>query len=112
MLIRHNRHKTLLSIACFCAFGFALTSIYAHSVLQEFPNSADEYAYVFQADTFGAGRLWNPTLARPLQEFFQFNHVAQRDGKWLQKLCVCNWFQSLGRRTSARCSPHDLSPSP
>ncbi len=66
MLIRHNRHKTLLSIACFCAFGFALTSIYAHSVLQEFPNSADEYAYVFQADTLRAGRLWNPTLARPM----------------------------------------------
>ena len=30
------------------------------------PNSGDEYSYVFLADTFRAGRLWNPPPPDPL----------------------------------------------
>jgi hypothetical protein len=50
-------------------------------VLQRFPNSADEYAYLFQADTLQALRLWNEV--HPLQEFFTFSHIAEQDGKWV-----------------------------
>ena len=49
-------------------------------VLRAFPNSADEYAFLFEADTFLAERLWNPLP--PLHEFFAFLHISQMDGKW------------------------------
>lgn len=47
--------------------------------LQHFPNSGDEYDYLYQADTLLAGRLSNPP--HPLQEFFQTSHVVERDGR-------------------------------
>lgn len=47
-------------------------------VLQNFPNSGDEYCYVYQAQTFARGRLGNPP--HPLQEFFELLHVANRSG--------------------------------
>lgn len=50
-------------------------------VLQRFPNSADEYAYVFQAATLQEFRLWNEV--HPLQEVFTVSHIAERDGKWV-----------------------------
>jgi Dolichyl-phosphate-mannose-protein mannosyltransferase len=49
-------------------------------VLRAFPNSADEYAFLFEADTFLAGRLWNPLP--PLSEFFTFLHITESGGKW------------------------------
>lgn len=52
-------------------------------VLQRFPNSADEYAYLFQAETLSQGRLWNE--ATPLPEHFAFIHLAVRDGKWVSR---------------------------
>jgi hypothetical protein len=42
------------------------------------PNSGDEYSYVFLADTFRAGRLWNP--APPDRVLFQSFHVLVKDG--------------------------------
>jgi hypothetical protein len=42
------------------------------------PNSGDEYSYVFLADTLLAGRLWNP--APPDQELFASYHVLIKDG--------------------------------
>ena len=48
--------------------------------LRAFPNSADEYAFLFEADTFRAGRLWNPLP--PLHKFFTFLHILELDGKW------------------------------
>jgi hypothetical protein len=49
-------------------------------VLRAFPNSADEYAFLFEADTFLAKRLWNPLP--PLHESFAFLHISQVDGRW------------------------------
>lgn len=43
------------------------------------PNSGDEYSYVFLADTLRAGRLWNP--APPDQELFASYHVLIKDGR-------------------------------
>jgi hypothetical protein len=50
-------------------------------VLRAFPNSADEYAFLFEANSFLAGRLWNPLP--PLHEFFSFLHISEVDGKWV-----------------------------
>jgi hypothetical protein len=50
-------------------------------VLRAFPNSADEYGYVYEADTLLAGRLWNPLP--PHHEFFSFLHIFEKNGKWV-----------------------------
>jgi hypothetical protein len=43
-------------------------------VLVGFPNSGDEYAYLYEASTFAAGRLWNQAPLLP--EFFALNYVV------------------------------------
>src|SRR5688572_24625301 len=48
-------------------------------VLQDFPNSGDEYAYLFEAATLRRGRLSNP--APPFAEFFAFNYIAHDNGR-------------------------------
>ena len=48
-------------------------------VLQRFPNSGDEYVYLYQASTLSAGRLANP--APPVPEFFEFNYIAHDRGR-------------------------------
>ena len=45
-------------------------------VLQRFPNSGDEYAYLYQAATLAEGRLSNP--APPLPDAFAFNYITRR----------------------------------
>lgn len=63
--------------------SFLLMGLFAYGVLENFPNSADEYAYVFQAETFRHGRLWNPPP--PVTDFFHYNHLIERDGKFLSR---------------------------
>lgn len=48
-------------------------------VLLNFPNSGDEYVYLYQAATFAEGRLSNP--APPAPEAFAFNYIVQADGR-------------------------------
>lgn len=48
-------------------------------ILQDFPNSSDEYNYIMQAKTILAGRFWNKP--HPLQEFFKFTNIIEKDGK-------------------------------
>jgi hypothetical protein len=43
------------------------------------PNSGDEYSYLFLADTFRAGRLWDSPP--PDSELFQAFHVLAKDGR-------------------------------
>ena len=45
-------------------------------VLQRFPNSGDEYAYLYQAATLAEGRLSNP--APPVPDAFAFNYLTRR----------------------------------
>ena len=47
------------------------------------PNSADEYGYVFLARTLLGGRLWNP--APPAPEIFEIAWTYVRDGKWFSQ---------------------------
>ena len=50
-------------------------------VLQGFANSADEYAYIFQAQTYQQGRLWQqaPILGQALSS----DYTWVKDGKWV-----------------------------
>ena len=47
-------------------------------VLEDFPNSSDEYAYIFQAEMFSRGKWWE--RAHDLPDFFYHNNIAQHDG--------------------------------
>jgi hypothetical protein len=57
---------------------FLLTLWIRDYVLEQFPNSSDEYAYLFQADMFSKGKLWE--RAHDLPDFFYSNNIAQFDG--------------------------------
>jgi hypothetical protein len=72
-----------LALPLLLAAGFLLLGFFAYGVLEDFPNSADEYAYVFQAETFRHGRLWNPPS--PVTDFFRHNHLIDKDGKFLSR---------------------------
>jgi hypothetical protein len=48
-------------------------------VLQSFPNSGDEYAYLYQAMTMAEGRLTNPLPPAP--EFFQTIYITHDRGR-------------------------------
>lgn len=51
--------------------------------MRAFPNSGDEYNYLFQAATFQAGRLWNAVPAAG--DLFSFKHAFMQDGKWVSQ---------------------------
>lgn len=55
-----------------------LSLLVARYVLQGFPNSADEYVYLHQAETLSSGKLVQE--AHPLRSFFHFNHLAHKEG--------------------------------
>lgn len=57
---------------------FFATILVSTEILEEFPNSADEFAYLFQADMFAAGKLWE--RAHDLPDFFHNNHLIQFEG--------------------------------
>ncbi len=52
-------------------------------VLDGFPNSGDEYAYVLQAMTYAQGRL--SVAAPPLPEAFQLSQFVVKDGIWISQ---------------------------
>lgn len=58
-----------------------ITVLVATLALEQFPNSADEYAYLFQAEQLAEGKLWSDV--HPVPDFFEFHHLAQKDGKWV-----------------------------
>jgi hypothetical protein len=53
------------------------------AALRAFPNSGDEYGYLFQAQTFLAGRLWNPPP--PVNDVFGSYRLIVKGGKWLSQ---------------------------
>jgi hypothetical protein len=56
----------------------ALVVVIAFFVLQQFPNSSDEYVYLYQARTLSDGKFYYD--APPVEEAFGFNHIAHKDG--------------------------------
>ncbi|MDB5366285.1 MAG: hypothetical protein JWM77_2212 [Rhodospirillales bacterium] len=61
----------------------ALSVLVGAAILQGFPNSADEWIFVFQADTYARGRLYNPLPPEPDTGLFYLIHIFMRDGKWI-----------------------------
>jgi hypothetical protein len=77
-----SQHFLTLSMA-FSVVTLIVLVLTATLVLQQFPNSGDEYAYLFQARTFASGRLWNEPP--PLERFFTLNWILEKDGKWVSQ---------------------------
>jgi hypothetical protein len=73
----HSRELAIASIAVALAAALAVSFL----VLQEFPNSADEYAYLFQAQRFAEGRPWAD--APPLGYSFVGLRTWISNGKWV-----------------------------
>jgi hypothetical protein len=57
---------------------FLITILISSKTLEAFPNSSDEYAYLFQAEMFSRGKLWE--RAHDLPDFFRHNNIPQHDG--------------------------------
>lgn len=93
------------SVIALCAVALL---IIATLVLERFPNSADEYAYLFQAETLSHGQLWNE--ATPLPDHFRLIHIAQRDGKWVSRFPP-GWPAMLSALAWARIPMWLLNPS-
>jgi hypothetical protein len=72
------RHKRLLLIGG-TIISLSTLLFNAIFILQSFPNSADEYCYLYQSQTFSAGRFWN--IPHPLQHFFDYCWIIHDDGK-------------------------------
>jgi hypothetical protein len=60
---------------------FAAGAAVSLCILQRFPNSADENAYLFQAETYAQGRLW--IEPGPLLDVLHVMHAKVIDGKWV-----------------------------
>lgn len=73
-----SRARRIPVAAACIALAFAGSLVVAGKTLDGFPNSADEYAYLFQAQTYAKGKLWEKP--HDLEEFFTFNHIAQKEG--------------------------------
>ncbi len=79
-LLTRNSKKTVAGVLVTFAIAAALVAVIG---LRTFPNSADEYAYLFQAEDLAKGKLWSEV--HPLAEFFDFHHITQKDGKWMSR---------------------------
>jgi hypothetical protein len=71
--------KTWRAAAALLVLVGGVGALLAVWILRGFANSGDEYGYLFEAQTFLAGRLWLPL--QPGQEFFSFFHIIEGDGK-------------------------------
>jgi hypothetical protein len=70
--------RPLTYVTTVISLSFVVSLIVSYYTLDQFPNSSDEYVYLYQAETFSKGKLWEQAHALP--DFFYFNHIAQKDG--------------------------------
>jgi hypothetical protein len=75
---RAHEHRRLVWLLGAPLVVLALSAI-NRLVLIGFPNSGDEYVYLYQAQTMAAGRLWN-TPIEPA-DVFAFNYIVQEPGR-------------------------------
>jgi hypothetical protein len=73
--LRHRKTTLFSGII----ISLAVLTCIAVFILQDFPNSGDEYTYLYQAKTFLAGRLSNQPHS--LQEFFDFYWILTFNNK-------------------------------
>ena len=73
-----SRTKALYYMMLIGSAFFLTTVLINGKVLEEFPNSSDEYAYLLQADMFSRGKLWE--RAHDLPDFFYHINIAQHEG--------------------------------
>ena len=66
---RHPRLALLLGLPLMLAAILSINRL----ILRDFPNSSDEYVYLYQAATMAAGRLWNQ--APPAPAAFHFTYI-------------------------------------
>lgn len=71
---RPNDHVILLVLVIF----FMITFYVSNDTLEHFPATSNEYAYLFQAETFSRGKFWEP--AHDLPGFFTHQDIAHHDG--------------------------------
>ena len=71
VLHRHRRAASLFGAPLVTLLLVAINQL----VLLDFPNSADEYVYLYQARLLAAGHLSMATVASP--ELFAFNYIVQ-----------------------------------
>jgi hypothetical protein len=71
-----NRQAVYASVII-CS-SFLISILVARESLQQFPNSSDEYVYLYQASTISKGKLWE--TSHDLKDPFYFNHIKQKDG--------------------------------
>jgi hypothetical protein len=76
-----KRPPLTLSVIVFSFF--ILSIVVAVYVLDVFPNSSDEYDYLFQAEVISRGQLWDKP--HPLPDFFDLFHLAQKQDKWISR---------------------------
>lgn len=74
----HSRQKSLNYMMLIASAFFLLAVWISGTVLEKFPNSSDEYAYLLQAEMFSRGKLWE--TAHDLPDFFTHINIAQHDG--------------------------------
>jgi hypothetical protein len=103
MWLTRNYLAGLLVLVLVVAVGLAI----GVAALRAFPNSGDEYCYLFQAETFRAGRLWNPLP--PVADVFTFSHIAAKDGKWVS-LFFPGWPLILAAANSFQLPSFIVSP--
>ena len=72
------KNKAVYYMMLVSAAFFATTILVSFQTLEQFPNSSDEYAYLFQAEMFSHGKLWE--RAHDLPDFFYINNITQHDG--------------------------------
>ena len=70
-----GRHRLLVGAIGAPVYVLILVGV-GSLALQRFPNSSDEYAYLYQAATLAEGRFSN--AAPPVPEAFAFNYITQR----------------------------------
>ena len=73
MVLNPPRFIASITVAYAC-----IVLIVTFVVLEQFPNSSDEYVYLYQAQTLRDGKLWDPS--HPIEKSFGFNHIAIKDG--------------------------------
>ena len=99
-----RNYRVAISLLMVAALAALVLCVWA---LRAFPNSGDEYVYLFQADTLLSGRLWNSL--DPLHQYFSFSHIIEKDGKWVG-IYTPGWPLILAGAKLIAIPPYAVSP--